>query len=191
MKRLLVSFTLVACSAAPVAKPSPAVTTTTQPIRCSGGRELDFTRKLENGDLRRVTIECTDEHVTASITTLVPPPPDLDAAYGIRETGGSEIDHALFDRVWRAAFARADERGCNRRRNRDATTVLTLRDTRGKREVTCFDLDVTDIVESVSAVVKVAPPQPAPAGESWPFHGEYWRDELGYYRQVVTSKCPK
>jgi tetratricopeptide (TPR) repeat protein len=23
----------------------------------------------------------------------------------------------------------------------------------------------------------------------WPFNGEYWRDELGYYRQVVVSKC--
>jgi hypothetical protein len=23
----------------------------------------------------------------------------------------------------------------------------------------------------------------------WPFNGEYWRDELGYYRQAVTSQC--
>lgn len=23
----------------------------------------------------------------------------------------------------------------------------------------------------------------------WPFNGEYWRDELGFYRQVVHSKC--
>ncbi len=23
----------------------------------------------------------------------------------------------------------------------------------------------------------------------WPFDGEYWRDELGYYRQQVTSQC--
>jgi tetratricopeptide (TPR) repeat protein len=23
----------------------------------------------------------------------------------------------------------------------------------------------------------------------WPFDGEYWRDELGFYRQVVSSKC--
>ena len=27
--------------------------------------------------------------------------------------------------------------------------------------------------------------------EIWPFDGEYWRDELGYYRQVVVSKCAK
>jgi hypothetical protein len=23
----------------------------------------------------------------------------------------------------------------------------------------------------------------------WPFKGEYWRDELGFYRQTITSKC--
>jgi hypothetical protein len=23
----------------------------------------------------------------------------------------------------------------------------------------------------------------------WPFQGEYWRDELGFYRQVVESAC--
>ena len=25
--------------------------------------------------------------------------------------------------------------------------------------------------------------------QMWPFNGEYWRDELGFYRQVVTSQC--
>lgn len=25
----------------------------------------------------------------------------------------------------------------------------------------------------------------------WPFNGEYWRDELGYYRQQVTYRCPR
>ena len=23
----------------------------------------------------------------------------------------------------------------------------------------------------------------------WPFNGEYWRDELGFYRQSIVSKC--
>jgi tetratricopeptide (TPR) repeat protein len=23
----------------------------------------------------------------------------------------------------------------------------------------------------------------------WPYNGEYWRDELGFYRQTITSKC--
>ena len=25
----------------------------------------------------------------------------------------------------------------------------------------------------------------------WPFTGEYWRDELGYYRVKILSKCTK
>jgi hypothetical protein len=25
--------------------------------------------------------------------------------------------------------------------------------------------------------------------QMWPFNGEYWRDELGFYRQQVTSQC--
>jgi hypothetical protein len=25
----------------------------------------------------------------------------------------------------------------------------------------------------------------------WKFNGEYWKDELGYYRFRIRSKCPK
>jgi hypothetical protein len=25
----------------------------------------------------------------------------------------------------------------------------------------------------------------------WPFNGEYWRDELGFYRQTITSQCTR
>ena len=27
--------------------------------------------------------------------------------------------------------------------------------------------------------------------QTWSFNGEYWKDELGYYRFKVQSKCPK
>lgn len=27
--------------------------------------------------------------------------------------------------------------------------------------------------------------------QMWPFNGEYWRDELGYYRQQVTNRCSR
>jgi hypothetical protein len=44
----------------------------------------------------------------------------------------------------------------------------------------------------------VAPATPAPSGRTvhvdsehvvWPFNGEYWRDELGYYRQELSDHC--
>jgi hypothetical protein len=25
----------------------------------------------------------------------------------------------------------------------------------------------------------------------WPFNGEWWRDELGFYRQQVTNLCTR
>jgi hypothetical protein len=27
--------------------------------------------------------------------------------------------------------------------------------------------------------------------EFWPFRGEYWRDELGYYRVRLNNRCDK
>jgi TolA-binding protein len=38
--------------------------------------------------------------------------------------------------------------------------------------------------QSTGGVVFVSPEH-----NVWPFNGEYWRDELGYYRQEVTYKC--
>ena len=26
---------------------------------------------------------------------------------------------------------------------------------------------------------------------AWKFNGEYWKDELGYYRFKIRSRCPK
>jgi hypothetical protein len=49
-------------------------------------------------------------------------------------------------------------------------------------------------------LIGTPPNTPSPAGRSvqvdsehvrWPFNGEYWRDELGYYRQELSSLCDK
>jgi len=185
MRKSILSILLVACSsAAPAAKTGePRTASETPPvIRCDGGRELDFSRQLPSGDISTLSIQCTDDRVTVSASTLRRlGPDDLDAAPVVRETGTAYVDRSLFDRVWRGAFARADERGCNRRRGR-ATMSLTLRNTRAKREVTCFDLDATDVVAPIRAAVHLAPPVVAPnADVPWPYGGEYWKDELRYY----------
>jgi len=43
---------------------------------------------------------------------------------------------------------------------------------------------MTAASESTGGTVYVSPEH-----NVWPFRGEYWRDELGYYRQQVTYKC--
>jgi hypothetical protein len=35
------------------------------------------------------------------------------------------------------------------------------------------------------------PPMPQTGHEYWPFDGEYWPDEIGYYRYTVKDACPR
>ncbi len=35
------------------------------------------------------------------------------------------------------------------------------------------------------------PPMPQTGREYWPFDGEYWPDEIGYYRYTVKDACPR
>jgi hypothetical protein len=32
---------------------------------------------------------------------------------------------------------------------------------------------------------------PQTGHEYWPFDGEYWPDEIGYYRYTVKDACPR
>jgi len=184
VKTLAAMPLLLACGSAPAPSAAPPVASGPPPIRCAGGRELSFSRKLPNGDVTTLSVRCDDDAVTASVETIAASPRDVetDEAPEVRERGGPvAIDGALFDRVWRGAFARASERGCRRRRDPNATTALTLRDVREKREVTCYDLDATDLVAPLRAVVKVAPPPVVDDQHfEWPYKGDYWKDELRY-----------
>ncbi|MCL2726039.1 MAG: hypothetical protein FWD69_16560 [Polyangiaceae bacterium] len=54
---------------------------------------------------------------------------------------------------------------------------------RGQLEANLAGSQVT-VQESERNIVK-----PDEEHVIWPFDGEYWRDELGFYRQTITSKC--
>ena len=54
---------------------------------------------------------------------------------------------------------------------------------RGELEKNLAGIQVT-VQESERNIVK-----PDEEHVIWPFDGEYWRDELGFYRQTITSKC--
>ena len=45
---------------------------------------------------------------------------------------------------------------------------------------------LTSVEESKANIVR-----PDDEHVIWPFNGEYWRDELGFYRQTITSKCTR
>jgi len=44
-------------------------------------------------------------------------------------------------------------------------------------------------MEITAPTQKAAKPKTDSEHHIWPFQGEYWRDELGYYRQVIVSRC--
>ncbi len=52
-----------------------------------------------------------------------------------------------------------------------------------------LDLEIQTEQEVTGPVVQQAEIKSDAEHVIWPFEGEYWRDELGYYRQPVASRC--
>jgi tetratricopeptide (TPR) repeat protein len=65
----------------------------------------------------------------------------------------------------------------------DTVEIETLNYQRGQLSQ-ALQQQQTAAGQSTGGVVFVSPEH-----NVWPFNGEYWRDELGYYRQEVTYKC--
>ena len=52
-----------------------------------------------------------------------------------------------------------------------------------------LDMELKTEQEMVGPVVKAKALKADAEHMLWPFEGEFWRDELGYYRQPVASSC--
>jgi tetratricopeptide (TPR) repeat protein len=52
-----------------------------------------------------------------------------------------------------------------------------------------LDLEIQTEQEATGPVVQQAEIESDAEHVIWPFEGEFWRDELGYYRQPVASRC--
>jgi hypothetical protein len=69
---------------------------------------------------------------------------------------------------------------------RDGTKIL-IDITAAKRNQLDAAITTGQMTKEESKVYGVV--QPDEEHVLWPFDGEYWRDELGFYRQVVVSRC--
>jgi tetratricopeptide (TPR) repeat protein len=69
---------------------------------------------------------------------------------------------------------------------RDGTKIL-IDITAARRNQLDATITTGQISKEESKVYGVV--QPDEEHVLWPFDGEYWRDELGFYRQVVVSRC--
>jgi len=52
-----------------------------------------------------------------------------------------------------------------------------------------LDIEISAEQEVTGPTIKEAKISADAEHQLWPFEGEYWRDELGYYRQPITNRC--
>jgi hypothetical protein len=64
--------------------------------------------------------------------------------------------------------------------------ILAFETAKGEKEILEGNLDVK---ERLAAQPLGRPPMPESGHEYWPFDGEYWPDEIGYYRYTIKDAC--
>ena len=65
--------------------------------------------------------------------------------------------------------------------------VIAFEATKGEKGFVEKDVDAKKILAKETLY---RPEQPATGHEYWPFDGEYWPDEIGYYRATIKDACP-
>lgn len=68
------------------------------------------------------------------------------------------------------------------------TELIAFEATKGEKEMLESRFDATAQLASQRLA---RPPMPQTGHEYWPFDGEYWPDEIGYYRYTVKDACPR
>ena len=82
---------------------------------------------------------------------------------------------------------------------RDAAELGRAHLARARAELAAQLRNAAGIVVAVATALRDARPREGtkltlvsdPEHVTWPFDGEFWRDELGSYRQTVASRCPQ
>jgi tetratricopeptide (TPR) repeat protein len=86
-------------------------------------------------------------------------------------------------KLTRERFQRNLDELAEQLRNTDKIVIDVLAAQRNQLEQALVDAQVSETESQRNIVVADA------EHVVWPFKGEYWRDELGFYRQTITSKC--
>jgi hypothetical protein len=110
------------------------------------------------------------------------------AEQDVRETN---IDIPAFESLWRASVARLGAQDCPPA-GVGARSVVVVRNVATKAEAKCTPTTgpwsaVIDSLKEATASAWAAGPNGA-AAPSWPFNGDYWRDDAG--QSTATRPCP-
>ena len=65
--------------------------------------------------------------------------------------------------------------------------IIGFETTKGEKEMLETGFNVTG---QLTRQPLYRPPMPQTGHEYWPFDGEYWPDEIGYYKYTLKDACP-
>ena len=65
--------------------------------------------------------------------------------------------------------------------------IIGFETTKGEKE---FLESKVNVGARIAAQKLLRPPMPESGHEYWPFDGEYWPDEIGYYKYTLKNACP-
>ena len=65
--------------------------------------------------------------------------------------------------------------------------IIGFETTKGEKE---FLESKVNVQARLAAQTLLRPPMPETGHEYWPFDGEYWPDEIGYYKYTLKNACP-
>ena len=65
--------------------------------------------------------------------------------------------------------------------------IIGFETTKGEKD---FLESKVNVGARLAAQKLLRPPMPASGHEYWPFDGEYWPDEIGYYKYTLKNACP-
>jgi hypothetical protein len=64
--------------------------------------------------------------------------------------------------------------------------IISFETTKGEKEMLEQDFNARAVL---AAQPLRRPPMPQAGHEYWPFDGEYWPDEIGYYKYTLKTAC--
>jgi hypothetical protein len=191
----LLALGAVACaSAPPLSRVPPDPHRPPTAAACVEGAVVAYRRPLDEHTELDAVFTCLGEDIVVT-TIAIPREADSENEEGgddelpIAEVIG-EVSVKRFEAMRRAITAHIEAGDC---RPVDRRSVTTLAIGNAKWRIACeWDPQWNDVaVEEALEVAfdEIDPRRQPPTSEPdqlWPFDGDYWRDELGYYRRAVS-----
>jgi len=135
-------------------------------------RNLEYVKKLEKEEARLSKMPPEFRNASIGIRILQ----DIAAAKSVAVDNAGNLAKSRFERLLSELQDLLNQA--------TAIQIEILNAMRGE-----LKQEIMNELEITAPTEKAAKPKVDSEHHIWPFKGEYWRDELGFYRQVIVSRC--